>query len=244
MATAPPRWSDRWFHPLPKARLVERKSFLESMARGKRVIHVGFVGSSESLDPGGSWLHARLAACASSLVGLDKEREVVEKARAEGYEAYAADCQDPQSVASLGIEPADVVIAAEIVEHLDSPGRFFDALHPLVRPGGVLVVTTPNAYSMLNPIATLAGLEMIDPDHISLYSWYTLQNLLQQRGWAISEFLVYYYVVRGRAPTLQVLVTRGLLTVQRALARWRPFIGNGLIVVATSTRQSTFGDGD
>jgi SAM-dependent methyltransferase len=237
-------WSGRWFHRVPNARLVERKAFLESVASGKRVIHVGFAGRGEDQHAGGSWLHARLATTAASLVGVDNDEETVEKARAEGWEAYTADCQDPRSLEALGIEPADVVIAAEIIEHLDSPGRFFDALHHLVRPDGVLVITTPNAYSLLNPIAGIAGLEMIDPDHVSLYSWYTLQNLLQQRGWAVSESLGYYYLVRGRAPSFYVIVTRILLAGQRVIARWRPFLGNGLIAVARHDGNGHNSDGE
>lgn len=234
LAVEQSEWSRRWFHRVPKASLVERRAFLESVASGKRVIHVGFAGRGEELGSGGSWLHARLAAHAKELVGVDNDEETVEKARAEGYEAYVADCQDPRSVEALGIQPADVVIAAEIIEHLDAPGRFLDALHHLVRPDGVLVLTTPNAYSPLNQVAGLVGLEMIDPDHVTLYSWYSLTNLLRQRGWAVSEFLAYHYAVRGRAPSFQVIVTRSLLALQRGISRWRPALANGLIFVARS----------
>ncbi len=234
-STTPSSWWQRWFHPLPKARLVERRAFLQGFVAGKRVIHVGFAGTrgGETFDAEGSWLHAQLATRAAAVIGLDNEAEAVERARAQGYEVYTADCQNPSSVRALGLEPAEVVVAAEIIEHLDSPGSFLDALRPLVRHDGVLVITTPNAYSILNPVATLAGLEMIDPDHISLYSWYTLQRLLERRGWKVADFLVYYYEPRGRAPSFQVKVTRSLLALQRGLSRWRPFLANGLIAVAS-----------
>lgn len=233
MATGEAEWSHRWFHPLPRARLVERRAFLESVASGKRVIHVGFAGRGEDPGASDSWLHARLAACTASLVGVDNDEQGVESARGQGFEAYVSDCQDPRAVEALGLEPAEVVIAAEILEHLDAQGPFLEALRHLVRPDGILVITTPNAYSLLNPIATLVGLEMIDPDHVNLHSWYTLQNLLQKGGWTVVESLAYYYRVRGRAPSFHVAITRGLLMIQRGISQWRPFLGNGLIAVAT-----------
>ena len=90
----------------------------------------------------GTWLHARLAESASALVGLDVEEEGVRWAADHGFEAYAVDAQSPEAVEALGIEPADVVIAGEVVEHLDAPGPFFRSLRQLARPDGLLVVTT------------------------------------------------------------------------------------------------------
>jgi hypothetical protein len=65
-----------------------------------------------------------------------------------GFEAHAVDAQSPEAVTALGLEPADVVVAGEIVEHLDAPGPFFRAMRELV-PNGLLVVTprTPTGSS-------------------------------------------------------------------------------------------------
>jgi 2-polyprenyl-3-methyl-5-hydroxy-6-metoxy-1,4-benzoquinol methylase len=42
----------------------------------------------------------------------------------------------------------DVVAAVETIEHLDGPRRFVKELARLVRPGGWLIVTTPNQLSL------------------------------------------------------------------------------------------------
>jgi len=49
---------------------------------------------------------------------------------------------------------ADVVAAIEVIEHLENPRDFMRKLVRLVRPGGWIVVTTPNQLSLLS-IATL-----------------------------------------------------------------------------------------
>ena len=49
---------------------------------------------------------------------------------------------------------ADVVTAVETIEHLENPWAFMRALVDLARPGGWVVVTTPNQLSALS-LATL-----------------------------------------------------------------------------------------
>src|SRR5882672_10926916 len=44
----------------------------------------------------------------------------------------------------------DVVVAGETVEHLENPRAFFRELRRLTRPGGWLIVTTPNQLSWLS----------------------------------------------------------------------------------------------
>ncbi|SRR6266540_1558146 len=227
--------SAQWTHRLPASRTVHRIDFLRQVAAGKRVIHLGFWGTEDCRDqlgPEGLWLHDQLGQTAASLVGIDYNEDAVARARGEGYEAYAVDCRDGKALTALELETADVVIAGELIEHLDSPGAFLDAIHALVSPGGTLVVTTPNAYALLNPITALRRFEIINPDHVVLYSWFTLRNMMERHGWAVREILAYDYVPRGRPRSINAALGRFLVKSQSALARIRPFVGAGLIAVA------------
>jgi len=51
---------------------------------------------------------------------------------------------------------ADVVAAVEVIEHLENPRQFVRSLVRLARPGGWVVVTTPNQLSALS-LLTLVG---------------------------------------------------------------------------------------
>jgi len=55
---------------------------------------------------------------------------------------------------ALPDELGDVVVAAETVEHLENPRAFFRELTRLAKPGGWIIVTTPNQLSFLS-LATL-----------------------------------------------------------------------------------------
>ena len=221
-------------HRVPRARLVDRLDELRRLTRGRRVIDLGFVdeGQMESKGSRGSWLHAVLAAEARELVGVDADADGVERARAHGYEAYAADVESRVAIDDLALEPGDVVVAGELVEHLDRPGDFLEAVKPLVTPDGVLVLTTPNAHSLTNVLGALAGRELVNPDHVAWLSWRTLATLLGRHGWTIDSLAYYRFPRVGGGAVAPRVVFNGYQALARPLFRWRPNLADGILVVA------------
>jgi Methyltransferase domain len=189
----------------------------------------------------GAWLHERLAKVAASLVGLDLDEAGVEAAQAQGYEAHAVDAQSTEAVRSLGLGRADVVIAGELIEHLDAPGPFLRAMHELANE---LVLTTPNAYRVVNFLVPLSGRESVHPHHTSWQSPQTLRRLLELSGWEPTRIAYYvnpvHRALRGgpkqRAATLLANALRSLL---RRMNRMLPYWSDGMVVWARSADQGT-----
>jgi hypothetical protein len=237
---APPAES---VHRLPPAGLVDRIEFVLERAWGRRVIHLGFVDETRMDEriAQGSWLHAQLARAARELVGIDASRHGVEAAAGDGYQVYAADLEQPDEVEALGLEPADVVLAGELVEHLSNAGSMLDAVRPLVREGGSLIVTTPNAHALTNVLAGLLGLELVNSDHVGWQSWWTAKELLERHGFGVSEVAYYPFPRLESAVGLppghraRVRLFNGYLTAVRPLYRIRPSLSDGLILVASPT---------
>jgi len=227
-------------HRLPKAKVVDRIAYLTDLVRGRRVVHVGFVdaGCRTMQEGADAWLHGHLDRVAGSLVGIDVDEAGVASAVGQGYEAYAVDCRDAEAVAALGLQPAEIVLAGEVIEHLDDVGSFLDGLHALVAPDGWLVLTTPNATGLLNSAAALAGYELNHPDHVVVFTWRTLSNLLGRHGWQVVAARTFVPVVKttpGRGVKLRVLAGGARLAcfTERLLGRLgAPFVADGLIVVA------------
>jgi predicted TPR repeat methyltransferase len=220
----------QWWHRLPREGPVDRIEALVAAATGRRVVHVGFVDElMEAKQAGGVWLHGRLADVASSLVGLDLDEAGVEAARAQGYEAYTVDAQSAEAVRALGLERADVVIAGELIEHLDAPGPFLRAMHELADE---LVLTTPNAYRVANFVVPLSGREAVHPHHTAWHSPQTLRRLLAMSGWETERIAYYHTPVRRKGQPLQNAARSVLRRVNSLL----PFWSDGMLVQARATR--------
>jgi SAM-dependent methyltransferase len=228
-----------FLHPLPRGAPVDRLQYVVEACRAKRVIHVGFADHPlrDVRVARGDWLHSQISAVADSLVGLDISTEDVEWARNAGFEAMVVDATCDDDVRGLELDPADVVLASEVLEHVDAPGPFVQAMHHLCRPEGRLIITTPNALQPLPSLAALTGTEVIHEDHVTLgYTPKTLTNLLVRRGWALDTFAYYHNpyerLQRGRG------VNRATMGVIATIVRWvaghapRPYWSDGLIAVA------------
>jgi 2-polyprenyl-3-methyl-5-hydroxy-6-metoxy-1,4-benzoquinol methylase len=80
----------------------------------------------------------------------------------------------------------DAIVLADVLEHLEAPGRALDACVELLRPGGVLCVITPDPSSIT---ARLAGRRWWAylPGHANLLPRRTLLELLAARGLVVSS---------------------------------------------------------
>jgi SAM-dependent methyltransferase len=222
-----------WRQRLPRRGPCDRIDLLLEFSTGRRVVHVGFVDEKrmETKLEEGKWLHARLAAVAESIVGLDVSEDGVSWAREQGFDAYAVDAQSTEAVAALGLDPADVVVAGEIIEHLDAPGPFLRAMRALLKPDGLLIVTTPNAYRLINFLAPASGGELIHPDHTAWHSPHTLRNLLTRNGWDV-EGMAYYQNPAPRLGGPVGIVVRGLRAIFVTVGKLLPYWCDGLVAWA------------
>jgi 2-polyprenyl-3-methyl-5-hydroxy-6-metoxy-1,4-benzoquinol methylase len=222
-------------HRVPQARLVDRLDALREVVRGRLVVDLGFVdeGQMGAKRGRGTWLHDVIAAEARATVGIDADAKGVEHAHALGFDARTGDVESRESLAALGVEPAEVVVAGELIEHLDRPGDFLEAVKELVAPDGRLVLTTPNAHALTNVLGGLAGRELVNPDHVSWLSWRTLETLLSRHGWRIESLSYYRFPqVESGTPAARLLFN-GYQLLARPLFLWRPNLADGILVVAT-----------
>lgn len=203
------------------------------------MLHLGFVDErAEQKLAEGVWLHARLADVSRNLVGVDSSVEGVEWARRLGYEAYVVDIQSRESVEAAGLKPAEVVVAGELIEHLDAPGPFLRALRPLLAEDGLLVLTTPNAYRLVSFLAPITGSELVHADHTAWHSPQTLRTLLEQCGWEVEEMAYYHNPARAIPPRvrgrerLQAHLANGARRTVALVSRALPYWSEGIVVWA------------
>ncbi len=78
------------------------------------------------------------------VVGVDVDEEAVAVARSRGLEAHAADLTHEPADAVLGGRRFDVVVLADVLEHLTAPATLLGRAGELLNPGGRVICSFPN----------------------------------------------------------------------------------------------------
>ena len=177
--------------------LVQRLQFIKAACAGKKVLHLGCTNWPYTLDAieAGMLLHDELAETATELYGFDFDQEGIDVLAAKGYtNLYQADLEKLDEV-DLD-EKFDVILAGEMIEHLNNPGLFLNGIKRFMNSETQLIVTTINAYCGMRFLTYgLRGrgglLEPVHPDHISYYSYSTLKLILERHKFAVERFMFY-----------------------------------------------------
>ncbi|MGS2612925.1 class I SAM-dependent methyltransferase [Micromonospora sp. LZ34] len=103
-------------------------------------------------------LDAQVGDPAVSWVGVDYSEHQLAKAAMLPYQFHKCDLGEGIPLPDASV---DLVHAAEVIEHLYDPDLLVEECARVLRPGGHLVVTTPNLHAWYNRILFLAGIQPV-----------------------------------------------------------------------------------
>jgi 2-polyprenyl-3-methyl-5-hydroxy-6-metoxy-1,4-benzoquinol methylase len=121
------------------------------------------------------------------LAGVDPDSGLPESARA-GYD-------DWRSVDALSAgdwpAPFDLVVCADVLEHMPRPGRLLERVRDWLAPGGILLVSIPNVANISVRLALLFGRlqysdrGILDRTHLAFFTRATAKELLESHGFRV-----------------------------------------------------------
>jgi 2-polyprenyl-3-methyl-5-hydroxy-6-metoxy-1,4-benzoquinol methylase len=170
--------------------LADRDTWICRVCSGKKVLHLGCVDAPllEEKARTGRLLHDKLLKVASRVVGVDLDATgIAELERLYPGQKFVV--ANAESFATkVKADEYDIILAADIIEHVSNPGLLLDSAASLMCPRSRLVITTPSAFSAKKFFcAFLTGYEHNHPEHTFFYSPMTLSRLATLHGLEIEQ---------------------------------------------------------
>jgi methionine biosynthesis protein MetW len=125
--------------------------------------------------------------------GLDRDEEAAEKARADLGRVVVADLDTSSLLDHFEAASFDVVVLADVLEHLREPERALREATELLREGGRLVLSVPNVAHGALRLALLQGrwtytaAGLLDRTHLHFFTRTSLLQLLEGVGLAVDD---------------------------------------------------------
>jgi SAM-dependent methyltransferase len=174
--------------------LDERGAFFaERIGSGRRVLDLGCRDGTLAVQ----------FQAGNSVTGADIDQAALRVAEARGIDPVWTDLNGPLP---FDAESFDAVVVGEVLEHLPDPAALLGEAHRVLRPGGVIAGSVPNAFRLKNRVRFLAGRPPeTDPTHLQLFSPMRIKSLLASFEAVEVEFLASRFLrlwPRGFANTL------------------------------------------
>lgn len=179
---------------LPRSTLVTREEYVMQHCAGKKVLHIGCVDwpFTEVKFKSGTLLHLKVARVASRIAGLDASEEGIAWLRTQGMDnIYLGDAAKIPEILSIISFTPEIILAGELLEHLLQPADFLRGIVQTLRSDAEIIISVPNAFSILSIANMVLGREKVHSDHVAYYSYRTILELMRRTGFTLIEILPY-----------------------------------------------------
>jgi len=143
---------------------------------------------------GNGSLTAKLANLGHTVVGIDTTPANIDVAKAHFPQAKFYCRSVYEDLSDILPDKVDVCVSCEVIEHLYSPDDFIDGMAKVLRPGGLVILTTPYHGWLKNlAISVVNGWDkhfMVHHEgaHIKFFSKDTLFAMLSRHGFTNLKF--------------------------------------------------------
>lgn len=166
--------------PLNTRPLSGHQKLLALVEAGSRVLDVGCSSGT---------LARPLCEKGCTVVGIERDPVAAARAREVCEDVLVADVES--ATLPYGDRSFDVILCADVLEHLHDPEAVLRRLRPLLRQDGLLLATTPNVANWAMRLSLLAGRwryterGILDRTHVHLFTQATLKESLGRAGYRI-----------------------------------------------------------
>lgn len=130
--------------------------------------------------------------------GIDLNGEAIRIARRR-YPDIQFEVRDLHEMTEIG--EYDAITMLEVVEHLSRPEQALEKITRALKPNGIIVLTTPNKWSLTTRFVLKIGRRYSDPTHVVIYDPVRLSTLVKTAGMRIERLFTAFHL-RMHIPSL------------------------------------------
>jgi ubiquinone/menaquinone biosynthesis C-methylase UbiE len=234
---------DRWYSQHPNVHAPDPGS-ADRIAKSLALIRSLSPKSVVDVGCGTGTIAARIHhETGANVVGFDISASAVAESRKRGVEAHVLDLdRDNLPIPDATIE---VVLMAEVIEHVVNPDHALSEIHRVLVPGGNLVLSTPNMACLINRIMVPLGLQPFHTEvstkvvigrrfgflgegaepvgHLRIATYRALRQLLKLNGFTVRH-----------AEGATVLARPAFRAVE-SLLNWTPSVASIVVLIAAKS---------
>jgi len=166
-----------------KKRVLHRNAFLITKIKNKEILDIGCIGHKLENFNSENSLHNFLKNNSKKVLGMDYMRKEVNILKSKGHNIVYGNAESFKLKSKF-----DVIIAGELIEHLNNPGEFLLSAKNSLTKNGSIIITTPNAFSLRNIVFSIL---LVDPpvneEHTMYFDPMTLKRLANNNGLKIHD---------------------------------------------------------
>lgn len=158
------------FNPITEKRYLSLLRRFEPFKKNSRLLDIGCGGGhfiSTAQNKG--W----------KAIGTDISREAIQICKEKNLKVRCG------NISELNFQSNyfDIITMFEVMEHLDNPRGTLEQIHKILRPGGLLYITTPN-FNSLTRFILGPKWRAFDIEHIFYFTAVCIMRLLKQIGFS------------------------------------------------------------
>ena len=130
-----------------------------------------------------------------TVTGVEISPEAAELAEQHTERVIVGDAEKIDYAAELAGEEFDVVLFADVLEHLKEPGDVLRRVRPFVAENGVVIASIPNIAHGSVRLALLGGefryrdWGLLDDTHLRFFTRASIQDLFEETGYVVTHWL-------------------------------------------------------
>jgi len=130
-----------------------------------------------------------------TVTGVEISPEAAELAEQHTERVIVGDAEKIDYAAELAGEEFDVVLFADVLEHLKEPGDVLRRVRPFVAENGVVIASIPNVAHGSVRLALLGGefryrdWGLLDDTHLRFFTRASIQDLFEETGYVVTHWV-------------------------------------------------------